>query len=124
MHNYHFYITFPAILFLLLFGCRNPTGSNITEETHHVSMKGGETFEYQTGISGDEEGVHIVRQPTNYEISTIIRDSTTKWEAVYQYQPEAGFKGTQSVELKLLTGSDGASPNNKITLVKLNIMVN
>lgn len=116
---------FIVIVFLLFsFGCQNTTDPNIKEEIENVSVSSSEVFEYKTGISGDEEIATIEEQPKNYEVSTIVRDSTTNWEAVYQYKPESGFQGTDYVELKLGTGSDGASSNNNIKLIKLNITVN
>ncbi|MEL7834659.1 hypothetical protein [Fodinibius sp. Rm-B-1B1-1] len=122
MKNFRF-LSIPVVLLLILTSCQNTTDPNVTEETYNISINSGEVFEYPTGISGEEEGATIVRQPDNYEVSTIVRDSTTNWEAVYQYQPKAGFQGTQSVELKLSMGSDGASPSSKVTVVKLNITV-
>lgn len=123
MKNYSV-VAITIVLLVMLSGCQHTTDPNITEEIHNASISSGELWEYQTGISGDEEGATIVQQPQNYEISAIVRDSTTNWEAVYQYKPEPDFTGTDYVELKLSTGSDGASPNNSSTLVKLNITVN
>ncbi|SMO82272.1 hypothetical protein [Gracilimonas mengyeensis] len=113
-----------VVLLLLLVGCQNATDSNVNEETIRVSINPSEVFEYQTGISGDEEGATIVQQPEHYEISTMLRDSSTDWEAVYRYKPESGFKGTDEVELKLATGSDGESPNTNIKHINIEITVN
>lgn len=113
-----------VVLLLLLISCRNSTAPNVTEEIKKVSISSSEFFEYQTGVSGDEELASIVQQPDHYEISTMVRDSTTDWEAVYRYKPESGFKGTDYVEIKLATGSDGASPNTNINLIKIEITVN
>lgn len=121
-HPYFFAIS--LVLLLLLSTCQNTTDPNITEETHNVSIDSGEVFEYQTGISGDEEAAEIVQHPKRYKTSTIVRDSTTSWEAVYTFEPEIGFQGTGLVTLKLSTNSDGAGPNTKVNLVTLNITVN
>jgi len=120
-------VVFIAIALLLFsFSCRTTTDPNIEEEIKNFSISSSEVFEYQTGISGDEESAAIVKQPKNYKISTIVRDSTTNWEAVYHYKPEHEFQGTDYVELKLGTGYDGASPNTNINIkvIKLNITVN
>lgn len=122
--KYFSFVSITIVLLLILSGCQNSTDPNVKEETQNVSIKSGEVFNYQTGISGDEEIATIAQQPKNYEVSTIVRDSTTNWEAVYQYKPEDGFQGTNHVELKLGTTSDGSSPNKNITLVTLNITVN
>ncbi|WP_138429062.1 hypothetical protein [Fodinibius saliphilus] len=120
-------VNFVLIAIFLLassFGCQNSTDPNIEEEIKNVSVSSSEVFEFKTGVSGDEEVVTIEEQPKNYEVSTIVRDSTTNWEAVYQYQSESGFQGSDYAEIKIGTGSDGASPNENITLIKLNITVN
>lgn len=123
MKNCSFYF-FTIFLLLFLTGCQNTTDPNIQEETKHVSITSSEVFNYQTGISGDEESAIITKQPNNYSVSTVVRDSTTNWEAVYRYKPERSFQGTEFVELKIGTGSDGQSEPKDITLVKLNITVN
>jgi hypothetical protein len=124
MRQYGTIVLISLILLMFLFGCRNTTDPNIQEESINVSISSSEVFTYATGISGDEEVAKITRQAKNYEISTIVRDSTTNWEAVYQYKADRAFQGTEHVELKLGTGSDGQSPNNDITLIDLQITVN
>jgi hypothetical protein len=113
----------PIILLLFSFGCQNTTDPNVTEETKQVSINGSEIYQYQTGISGDEEVATIVQQSKNYETSTIVRDATTDWEAVYHYKPKSGFQGTDYVEVKLVTGSDGSTSDRNIKLINLEITV-
>ena len=48
-----------------------------------MELKQSEAYEYKTGISGDEEGILIKKQAQYYQVSEIIRDSTTNWEAMY-----------------------------------------
>ncbi len=111
------------LLFLGLSSCQNATGPNIQKEIKHVSVTSSEVFNFQTGISGDEELAEIIQQPKNYSISSIVRDSTTNWEAVYRYKPESTFQGTVYVELKLGKGYNGQSEPRDIKLIKLNISV-
>ena len=116
-------LSFVAVLLLFTFSCKSTTDSNINEKIERVSLNSSEVFEYQTGISGDEELATITRQPDHYEISEIVRDSTTEWEAVYRYKPESGFQGTDQAEIKLGTGSDGASANTNFELVRIEFTV-
>ena len=72
-----------------------------------VELKQLETYEYKTGISGDEEGVLIRKQAQHYEVSEIIRDSTTNWEAMYRYQAAKNYVGNDEVKIETSRGSDG-----------------
>lgn len=115
---------FVTVLLFFSFGCQNATGPDINREIKEVSVKSSEVFEFHTGISGIEELAKIKQQPEHYEISKIVRDSTTNWEAVYKYKPESGFKGIDYAVIKLGTGSNGASPNTHIEIIKIEITVN
>lgn len=112
-----------TVLFLT-FSCTSSIDGNIDLKTEKVTISSSEVFEYRTGLSGDEEEATITQQPDHYEISKVIRDSTTNWESVYRYKPESGFEGTDQVKIKLEAGSDGASPNTDITLITIEITVN
>lgn len=118
-----FNFVFVSVLLLITLGCESTTGPNIDEETIEVTIDNAEVYNYQTGIAGDEELATIVRQPDHYQTSTIVRDSATQWEAVYRYKPESNFKGTDWVELRLGTGSDGESPHTNYRLIKIGITV-
>lgn len=100
---------FTFIFLSLLFGC-NTTDSNTTRKFEQVTISSSETYDYRTGISGDEEGAQITRQPNHYEISDIIRNETTNFEVIYRYKPATGFTGTDRVELKLSTKPAGNPP--------------
>ena len=108
---------------ILSISCDNTTDSNIEEFTKFVSIKDSETYEYRTGISGDEEGVSIKVQAKHYVISDVFRNAETNWEAVYVYKAKPFFNGSDYVELELSTGSDGASPSTKFEIIKIKIQV-
>lgn len=116
-------ISLVSVFLLVSVSCLNTTTPSIEEELKTVSISSSETFEYPTGISGDEESATIAKHPNHYDTSKIVRDSSTNWEAVYKYKPISNFKGTDNVELKLGTGSDGASDHTNIKLVKIEIMI-
>lgn len=118
-----FNFAFVSLLLLITLSCENTTGPDIDEETIEVTIDNAEVYSYQTGIWGDEELATITRHPDHYKTSTIVRNSTTRWEAVYRYKPETGFKGTDRVELKLGTGSNGESPHTNYRLIKIAITV-
>ena len=105
-----------------IISCNQDSNSD-DENIIAVSIKNSEIYEYQTGISGDEEGVLIEKQASHFEISEIIRDSSTQWSAVYRYKPEQGYIGTDNVEIKTMQGSDGASPNTDIKIIKIEITI-
>ena len=66
----------------------------------------------------------IIRQALHYEISEIRRDSTTRWVAVYYYQPALGFVGMDVTELEIYSGSDGASAPTETRRVAFRFEVN
>ena len=119
-------IAFRFILGFSLFSisCNNTADSNIEEGIQNVSINNTEIYAYRTGISGDEEGASIIIQARHFDISEIVRNAETKWEAIYKYKPTSGFSGTDYVELELSTGSDGASPPTNVDIVKIIIHVN
>ncbi len=79
--------------------------------------------EYNTLIGGDEEGASISIQATHFEISEIVRDSSTNYLAIYRYKPAVDYVGTDSVEIKTSTGSDGASPPTHIEYITINFTI-
>ena len=72
-----------------------------------VVLKNTEVYSYDFHISGDEEGANIKTQATHYEISKLVRDSSTNWSVVYTYKPEAGYVGPDYVEIETCTGGEG-----------------
>lgn len=85
----------------------------------NVSVTTAEVYEYHTGLSGDEEGAGILKQAKHYKISKFIRDSTTQWVAVYKYKAQNNYVGEDTVELELLTGSDGTGPPTTSEIVRI-----
>jgi len=88
-----------------------------------VELNQAETYEYKTGISGDEEGASIKKQAQHYEVSEIVRGSTTNWEAVYRYQAKKDYVGDDEVEIETSRGSDGASPPTEIELITIKFII-
>ncbi len=121
MKKYQFSLLVSFIIIAI--SCNNATDSNSDEDTITVAAKNTEVYEYKTGISGDEEGASIIAQAKHFEISDIVRNADTRWEAVYKYKAKSGYIGTDYVEIEISTGSDGASPPTNIEIIKIKILV-
>lgn len=91
----------------------------VTQKSIQVYLKANELYEYDTKTEGDEEWASISSQASHFEISELIRDKSTNFSIVYKYQPELDFVGTDEVEIKLSTGSDGASPSTQVEFLKI-----
>ncbi|MGI8950402.1 MAG: hypothetical protein ACR2FN_02345 [Chitinophagaceae bacterium] len=95
---------------------------NNTSQTINVTIKSNETYQYNLGAFGDEEGANITRQAQHYEISSLKRDSDFV-TINYEYKPSLNYVGTDDVELKSARGSDGASANNKIIITTIKFVI-
>ncbi|MCA9730623.1 MAG: hypothetical protein H6696_16660 [Deferribacteres bacterium] len=111
----------PILLICFFMACEISTEPEIYDVD--ATIKTSEIYEYHTGISGDEEGAAIKTQAKNFEISEILRNASTNFEAVYRYKSNTGFVGLEYVELELKTGSDGASPPKNIKNIKIALQV-
>lgn len=107
-----------VIALVILAGC-----SDDRIEVIRISLQNTETYRYPTSV-GDEEGAKIATQARHYRISEVRRDSSTKWDAVYLYQPAADYVGSDHAVIKVYKGSDGASPNTRITEVRFYFEIN
>jgi hypothetical protein len=101
------------LLVIVLAGCGDLDSVRVVR----VSLLNSETYRYPTFV-GDEEGAAVSTQAKHYRISEVRRDSTTNWDAVYFYQPAAGFVGSDFAAIRVYRGSDGASPNTEIHEVR------
>ena len=104
---------FPLLLAIALAGCGHTDPVRVVR----VSLANSETYRYPTFV-GDEEGAALAIQAKHYRISEVRRDSTTRWDAVYLYQPAAGFIGSDFAAIRVYRGSDGASLNTDIQEVR------
>ena len=99
-----------------LFSCSN---DDVNVTTENVTISNSETYQYNLGGFGDEEGVKISKQAEHYEISELNRSETI----VYIYKPEEGFSGSDLVKIEIITGSDGSSPGSVSKVVEINFNV-
>jgi hypothetical protein len=116
-----------ALLILVLFqfpGCKQQSvNEQSVADGSTVPLKNTETYEYPT-VGGDEDGARITKQASHYEVSEIRRNASTKYVAVYTYQPKTGYVGLDYVEIEIYTGSNGANPPSNIRTVKFNFVIN
>ncbi|MEM9325866.1 MAG: hypothetical protein AAGA85_09425 [Bacteroidota bacterium] len=117
--KHHYLLT--LLVPLLVISCNDEP--QVAQLTFPVELQKNERYTYNTEIGGDEEGVSIVTQANHFEISEIIRDQSTGFVAVYEYQPAVDFVGSDWVELRLETGSDGMSIPVEATLVRINFNI-
>jgi hypothetical protein len=95
----------------------------IDKDSMDIQLSKNQSYEYNTLIGGDEEGASISIQAKHFDISEIVRDSTTNYMAIYRYKPAMDYVGTDSVEIKTSTGSDGASPPTHIEYLTINFTI-
>ena len=87
-----------------------------------ATISTSEIYTYNLGSFGDEEGATIEKQAENFEISKLERNFPSG-EIIYTYKSQSGFAGTVYVELKTSRGSNGASPNTNISILKITLKV-
>ncbi len=103
---------------IVLFSSCSDDDTNTEVIAENVVISNTESFTYNLGGFGDEEGASIRTQAGHFEVSELERDFNSG-QVIYTYQPLAGYVGTDFVEISAARGSDGASANTEITLVKI-----
>ena len=96
--------------------------SGTTNQIITQTISKNQSYQYDLGNFGDEEGVSITKQANHFSQSELVRDINTA-KIIYNYTPNIDFIGTDEVVIKSEKGSNGASPNNVIvnTTIKLTI---
>lgn len=105
------------ILTILLFSCSNDDDINVT--TENITIANTETYEYDLGGFGDEDGARISKQAEHYELSQLNRNETI----IYTYKPQEGYLGSDKVKIEIITGSDGASYGKVSKIVEINFNI-
>lgn len=108
--------------FSILTGCEDISQKTV-KTSFDIQLTKNQSYEYNTRIGGDEEGAVISIQATHFSISEIVRDNSTNFVAIYKYKPELDFMGTDMVEIKTSTGSDGASPSTNFEYITINFTI-
>lgn len=101
----------------------SPTEENgVTNQIINKTISKNQTFQYDLGNFGDEEGASITKQANHFSTSELVRNINTV-KIIYNYTPTLDFVGTDEIQIRSARGSNGASPNNLIvnTTIKLTI---
>jgi hypothetical protein len=92
-----------------------------------VTVKQHTYFEYNTGMSGDEQGAKFKSYAKHAKYSNILRDKTTGFEVIYRYRSKPDYVGKDSVELEYSDHQLGSGPDDPgtttITRQVINITV-
>jgi len=102
-------------------GCKKDDSQNPTQ-TINVSISSNQTYQYDLGSFGDEEGAEITKQASHFLISKTER-VIESGKTLYTYIPELNYEGSDVVEIKTERGSDGASPSTTITTIIIKFTV-
>ena len=102
--------------------CSNDDGNNNEIKTENSTISNSDTYTYNLGSFGFEEGANFQKQAKNFEISELVRTGL-KSEIIYKYNAKVNFIGTDYVEIWAGRGSDGASPNTNVKIIKIIITV-
>jgi len=115
--------TFLLMVFTCFISCSSDDSNSDAEIVKvNATISNSEIYTYNLGSFGDEEGASIEKQAENFEISKLERNFPSG-EIIYTYKPKSSFVGTDYVELKTSRGSNGASPNTNISILKITLKV-
>jgi hypothetical protein len=115
-----FIITF--VLSFLTHSCSKDKAPMPAFQTITQALNANQTYQFELGNFGDEEGASIARQATNFSISSIDMDMNLK-QVIYKYVPAVNYVGMDEVIIRTARGSDGVGPSHKIvyTTIKFTI---
>ena len=99
-------------------GCAENDVTEPVTSTIYVNLASNDTYEYDLGVFGDEEGATIIKQASFYRISK-IDNLMTDSKTMYTYLPSQDYVGKDEVEIKTARGSDGASANTDIEIIRI-----
>lgn len=116
-----------AILLLILTSTQS-CKKDISNVTIYATINVNETYQYDLGNFGDEEGATISSQAIHFQISKIEIDTNSYSKYYYTYIPAQNYIGADEVEITSARGSDGSgsgfSSRNRdilVTLIKFTI---
>ncbi|MGI9525657.1 MAG: hypothetical protein ACR2MS_00940 [Weeksellaceae bacterium] len=92
-------------------------------EIKHITIKNTETYVYDLGGFGDEEGAFVGKEPNHAELSKVERDEALI-NILYTYKPKKGYVGKDEVELVTMRGSmgDAYNPDSETIILKFNVI--
>jgi len=121
MKNKFLFLTLICACLTFTQGCKKDDSKNPTQ-TINASISSNQTYQYDLGSFGDEEGAGINKQASHFLISKTER-IIESGKIIYTYVPTLNYVGTDQVEIKTERGSDGASPSTDITIIIIKFTV-
>ncbi len=116
-------IVFLISLCIAAFSCEKesePAGFPINEIIN-TTIKSKQIFEYSFGYFGDEEGISIISYPQHSKSCELLNK---QWEErILRYVPADAFLGADTVLVRTMRGSDGASPSTEIDTITIAVNV-
>ncbi|GAT62660.1 hypothetical protein [Paludibacter jiangxiensis] len=108
-------------LLIVIQSCQKDTSMNQTN-TVQVSISKNQTYNYDLGSFGDEEGASISKQALHYLICKTDRE-VSSGKIQFTYVPEKDYIGADEVIINTSRGSDGASSGKYFSTIifKINI---
>lgn len=94
----------------------NNPNNKIIEE--NVNISNNETYEYNLGVFGDEEGAGITTQAKHYEISELEREAAVG-KIIYMYKPQNNYIGPDYVEISTSRGASFAGDDAERTIIQI-----
>ena len=109
--------------FIALTSCKKETSTLINQPKHLIdtTIILTDTFDYNFGSFGDEEGISIISYPKNSKSCELLNKPSE--ERILRYIPQDNFLGIDSMMVKTMKGSDGASPSTDIDTILVIIKV-
>ena len=109
-----------AVLTILLQSCSK---TKVERATINVALKQNQSYRYDLGGFGDEEGAGISKQASHYLVSKTFYDTTGLANIFYTYTPAFNYVGIDEVELKSSKGSNGSGYNPRVTYTTLKFTI-
>ncbi len=122
MKKIAFYCSLFIGLTMVSQSCKKDTTNDPVTQTITETIRVNQSYQFDLGSFGDEEGASISKQANHFSISSVDREVNTG-KVIYKYTPATNFVGTDEVEIKSARGSNGSSPNNKIILTTMKFTV-
>lgn len=122
MKKIAFYLALFIGLITVSQSCKKSTANGTVTHTVSETIKANQSYQFDLGNFGDEEGASISKQANHFSISSMNREVHTG-KVIYKYTPEINFVGTDEVEIKSARGSNGSSQNNKIILTTIKFTI-
>jgi hypothetical protein len=112
-----FAITFSVFIFIP--ACRKSNNDSVAQQTTTPILKKNQSFAYDFGLIGIEDGLTISQQAKHFETSTLQRDNGGN--IMYYYKPQLDYVGNDDVVITLSVSNGGAVVRTTATKINFTI---